>query len=400
MGPMGDGKAVPVPPCAQLAAAPDRLARRDYFILPFLSLLTVLIMFAGAETLTRMMWNAHEENSCAIPDETRNGFYRFKSNCMARTKSAESTWVTYHFNECGYRSNTSCNAVRPDTLRIAILGSSLSFGFNVPYEDTYYARSSDELTRLCRRPVDVQNLGKPKLSPIFAYRTVEDALALKPDVVLYVLAPFDLEQQIDPKALAELDDPVHPLAATAVYEPLSLMRRIQLLLTESRTLLVAEHFLLQNRDTYLRLYLNYGDKADFLRQPFTPAWQRRFIDMDRIIGGMADKLKAAGVPFVVIPVPSRAEAALLSAAQGPPGVDPFAFGRRLEEIANTHGASYLDLMEPFSKIRNSENLFLIVDGHVAAGGQQVIATRLTRKLIDGSIPAFAACGSAMTQARR
>jgi hypothetical protein len=96
------------------------------------------------------------------------------------------------------------------------------------------------------------------------------------------------------------------------------MRRLQILITESRAVLVAEHFLFKNRDTYLRLYLRYGDKADFLRQPFSTAWQRRFDDMDLIIGGMAEKLRSANVPFIVIPVPSRAETVLLSMPRRPP----------------------------------------------------------------------------------
>jgi hypothetical protein len=394
---MSDDNRAPDTPQAETGTAPETLPRRDYFILPLLSLLTVFLMFVISEATTRALWYAHEENACVISDDPVDG-YRIRPNCTARTKGAESPWVTYRFNECGYRSNTSCGPVPPGTLRIAILGASVSQGLNMPYEDTYFARSAEQLSQLCGRPIDVQNLGKPRASPIYAYRRVQDALTLKPDVVLFLLAPFDLEQQIDPKALAERDDPAHRVVTTDVYEPLSLMRRIQLLITDSRTALVAEHFLLRNRDTYLRLYLHYGDKADFLRQPFTPLWQRRFADMDLIIGGMADKFHTAGVPFIVIPVPSRAEAALLSSPAVPAGVDPFAYGHELEKIADAHGASYVDLMAPFSKIPDANSLFFIVDGHLADLGQKVVATSLTRKLVDGTIPAFAGCANGTARA--
>ena len=129
---------------------------------------------------------------------------------------------------------------------------------------------------------------------------------------------------------------------------------------ESRTVLVAQHFLFQNRDTFIGMYMLYGDKADFLRQPFTPAWQQRFADLDLIIGDMADKLRAAGIPLVVIPAPSRAEAALLSSCSSfVRNVDPSAFGRQqLEMIALKHGAVYVDLMAAFRDIPNSGELVL------------------------------------------
>lgn len=369
------------------------ISRRDYLFLPLVSALTVVAMFCITEAVTRVVWSSHDDNTCGI-----DGF-QVKANCTARSKTPEGPWTTYRYNECAYRSNTSCGPVAPGTVRIAILGASVSQGMNIPYEDTYFARSADELRRRCGLSVDVQNLGKPGSSPIYAYRRVDEVLKLKPDAVLFLLAPFDIEQQIDPQVLAERNDPERVLATNAVHEPLSLMRRLQKLIIDSRTVMIAEHYLLMNRDTYLRLYLNYGDKADFLRQPFTPAWQRRFADMDLVIGGMADKLHTAGVPFIVIPVPSRAEAALLSMSKPPPGTDGAAFGRTLEHIAAAHGASYVDLMAPFSAIPDSQNLFLIVDGHVSPNGQKIVAENVVAKLLDGSVPAFAGCAHDIRSAR-
>jgi len=102
-------------------------------------------------------------------------------------------------------------------------------------------------------------------------------------------------------------------------------------------------------------------------------------------------VRAAGVPLIIVPVPSRVEAALLSSPQLPPQVDPYAFGREIEAIASKHGAGYLDLMKPISDIPNAENLYYTVDGHVAADGHKVIAEELVRKLLDGSVPAFSRC---------
>src|SRR6202012_3968476 len=99
----------------------------------------------------------------------------------------------------------------------------------------------------------------------------------------------------------------------------------------------------------------------------------------------------AGVSLIIMPVPSRAEAALLSTTRPRPHIDAGAFGRLLECIAAKHGAGYLDLMKTFRQIPKSEHLYYVVDGHLTPDGQQVVAARLADKLLSGSVPAFAGC---------
>ena len=206
---------------------PATLPRRDYYLLPLISLSTILLIFGVSEFLTRVIWAEQKTASCTIIDPIAGD--HFKPNCTVRTKNAEGPWTTYQYNECGYRSVTSCGPKPPGSIRIAILGSSVSQGLYVPYEQTYFARTSAELSRSCNRPVDVQNLGVPGSSPIYAYRRVQEALALQPDVVLYLLAPFDLEQRIDPKELAARNAPARKDAPAkrAVQLTLSPMKRLE-----------------------------------------------------------------------------------------------------------------------------------------------------------------------------
>lgn len=382
LNPPGD-TSVEIPPTRR------GLTKRDFFLLPLTSILTVVFILGVCEIATRKFWKEDKSSSCTTEDAKAG--VRFKPNCTVVSKNAEGPWTTYHYNDCGYRSESSCRSKPPGTVRVVILGSSVSQGLYVPYQQTYFAIAAGKLAERCQHPVDVQNLGIPGSSPVFAYRRVEEALSLKPDVVLYLLAPFDLEQQIDPTELAQRHSAARPPFKVAAKLNVSAMKRFESALTESRTLLVAQHYLFEDRETFLRMYLRYGDKADFLRQPFTPAWQRRFADLDLIIGDMADEFRAAGVPLVVIPVPSRAEAALLSSPVQRPGTDPSAFGRTVEAIAARHSAEFVDLMEPFSRIPESEKLFYVVDGHITVEGEKVIAENLLRKLEDGTIPAFAAC---------
>ena len=382
---------------AESSSSPQSLPTRDYLVLPLLALATILVMLGASEILTRLIWAEQQANPCIVDDPIAGA--RFRPHCIVRSKNAEGPWTTYQYNQCGYRSPTSCGPKPSGTIRIAILGSSVSQGLYVPYEDTFFARTSTALSRICNRPVDVQNLGVPGTTPLDAYSRVNEALALTPDVVLYLLAPFDLERRIDPKALRDRNNPARTSSLAAVHLTLSPLKRLQAMLIHARTVLVAQHYLFRNKDTFLRMYMLYGDKADFLRQPFTAAWQQRFADLDLIISDMAAKVRVAGVPLIVIPVPSRAQAALLSSQQRPPHVDPFAFGFQIETIASNHGAAYVDLMEPFSSIPHSEDLFYVVDGHVTADGQGVIARHLSQKLLDGSVSALSHCRAPQSAAR-
>ena len=150
---------------------PSPLPRRDYILLPLLSFLTIVLMFAASEMFTRLFWVQHKSFNCVIEDPVEGD--RFKPNCTERTKLVEGPWVTYSYNDCGYRSITSCGPKPAGAIRIAITGSSMSQALHVPYEDTFFDRASRELASRCGRPVDVQNLGVPGLSPtthIVAFR--------------------------------------------------------------------------------------------------------------------------------------------------------------------------------------------------------------------------------------
>jgi SGNH hydrolase-like domain, acetyltransferase AlgX len=240
----------------------------------------------------------------------------------------------------------------------------------------------------------------PGSSPAYADRHVREALGLNPDVVLYLVVPYDLNQQILSKGLSEPDEPSLTASPAAIQAAVGPLTRLEHLVIQSRSLLAAEHFIFQNRETYIRSYLMYGDKADYLRQPFTPVWQRRFAEFDVALGDIADRLHHAGVPLVIVAVPSRAEAALLSSSQLPAHVDPFAFGRAIQAIASKHGAGYVDLMGPVSRIPNAENLYYPVDGHLTSEGHKVVAEALLQKLQDGSVQAFSHCESPQSAERR
>jgi hypothetical protein len=372
-------------PVVSSAAAANRLPRRDYIILPLISLLTVLVLSAVSEVCARIVWPAQAANSCLVLDPVDGN--RYKANCTSRTKIAEGPWTTNNYNECGYFSVTSCKTKPASAVRIVILGSSIGEGIRVPYEQTFFSLVSGALSRKCNRSIDVQNLCVEKLYPTQVLRRVKEAIELKPDVILFILCPGDVAKA---QALAERNNvapgsSVAPNSASVLVKFKIWLKRMSL---ESRSVLLAQHFLLQNKDVLLRLHLVFGDKIE---QPHAPGWQQRFTDLDRIVGNMAGQLRSAGVPLILVSVPSRPQAAMLGLRQLPPDVDPFAFGRQIDMIAAKHGAGYVDISEAFSHIPDSEDLFYVVDGHPTAEGQKVIAQYIEQKLQDGSVPAFSHC---------
>lgn len=360
---------------------------KDYILIPLISLITVLFMFGTAEFATRLMWPEQSDDVCVHKDEF--GVLRAQSNCTSQTKIAEGPPVSYHFNECGYRTFDSCGAKPPGTLRIVMLGSSITEGLHVPYEQTFAERTARALTRAAGRKVQVENLGLATLSPLNCYRRVDEAIALRPDVVVYAVAPFDLDQAMDPVQLANRNNPrVVAIGPQAHYAKPTLLKALQRALNDSRTFLVAQHYLFSNTDTFLRIYLAYGDKADYLRQPLSPRWQARYSDFNLVLTDMAERFHRAGIPLLLMAVPSRPEASLLSVEHPPPHTDGFAFDRTLEQMAAKLNVGYVDGISEFAGTSHSDRLFYIVESHITGDGHAVLARALVRNLLNGSVPAF------------
>ncbi len=161
-----------------LAGPGERLPRRDYILLPLISLITIIAMIAAAETVSRVIWPDYSVDPCFL-----SGGHH-KPNCSAKLKTMEGPAYIESYNECGYRTLASCGPKPPGHIRVALLGSSFALGFAVPYEDTYAVKTEQQLSKACQRPVEIQNLGAEQLQPLQMYRRVYEALALQPDLLI------------------------------------------------------------------------------------------------------------------------------------------------------------------------------------------------------------------------
>ena len=360
-----------------------KLPRRDWVILPLIALTTIALMAGICEFAGRIVW-PEQDDTCFIAD-TKGVHYQ--ANCRSRVKIAEGPWIENAYNNCGYRSQEPCGPKPLDSIRIAVLGSSSSYGYGVLYKSIYTTLASEKLNRECNRHVEFQNLGVMASPLKDTFLRTDEALALKPDLLLLVLDPFDVVRfnEFNPNTTeavganqAKKDGPdwLH----AAVINPLK----------NSRSATILEHFMYQNPATYENLYLLSGDTADYLRVPFSPLWQRRFTNLDAMLRSMMAKTQPTNVPLVVLLTPMVMQGALMNT---PPraGIDPAAFNREVTRIASKYDIRVIDPLNGFAGQFDVMNLFYVVNGHLSAEGQPIIAEYVNEALLSGKYAAFGGC---------
>lgn len=362
-----------------------KLPRRDYFLLPLVALLTLIVMIGSTEFVAERKFNEMDDDTCRL-----SGTGKHKPNCSVTLKAMEGPTYLESYNTCGYRSLAACGTKPSGHIRISVMGSSFALGDNVSYEKSFIGVTERDLNAACPRPVEFQNLSAIEQQPLALYRRTDEALALKPDVLLLTFSPTDADVNYTDQEIADRDNPV-PVEKHKPRPKVSLIKRLSLLKIAPATLLASRHFLFQNQAKYLRLYMNTGDQADFLRQPFTPIWQRRIDQLDIVIGAIADKAHAQGVPVVFAPGLQRAEIGFMSESTLPPGIDPYAFEREMTRIAAKHGLINIDPDPYFSHIPNSSNLFYAIDGHLDSNGNGIYAQALTDGLLQAGLAPFQGC---------
>lgn len=364
---------------------------RDLWLLPLISILTVLVMLAAAEVCARFWWPEQLDNSCRIPD-SQVGF-RYRPHCSAAMKSAEGPWYTNDYNGCGYRSAAPCGPLPDGTRRIAMVGSSVSEGYLVEYANTIGARLESEMSELCGAPVEVQNLAAYGYNGRRLVLRVEEALTLKPAAVLLVIMPFDVLDQDHEEPGASSRE-----AAGAGPPSQSLVHRLFELASYSRSLTVARSLIFANDPTlYAQLYLHNGDKADFLRPPLTAAWEERLRRFEFWISQIADRTSSAGVPLTVVFVPNQAQVSLAASPSVLPSADPEVLQKAIETIAHRHGFRFIDELQALETVSRPGTLYYQVDGHPSGKGQRFVAHDVAEHYVDDERGPFTNCRSAFTR---
>ena len=148
---------------------PERscLPKRDWIILPLLSLLTLCVLIFLLEFISSRMFRESDTStlSCLILTDPKTGV-RAIPNTVCWQKLAESPLVEYKFNNCGLRSEVPCGSKSSGTIRIVSIGSSISEGFAVPFDQTFAARLPKVLSLATGRKVELDNQAMQWGTPI------------------------------------------------------------------------------------------------------------------------------------------------------------------------------------------------------------------------------------------
>jgi hypothetical protein len=394
------------------AVKPLSWRRRDWVLLPALSLLTISFMAVSAESLSRWFYPVTQvgfQNCFPTNDPTGNAAANANSVCWEQTAES-SLKAEYRFNSRGHRAGTELNPKPPGTYRIVLIGSSFTQGLFVPREKTFAALLPGELSMETGRKIEVYNEatgGKFRGGPFPTRNSVQhfdQILAAQPNLILWAITPDDIvnaestENTGSPDAGTLKSD---RLSATGSAKPRSFWNKIIASIAkgtfserlksrweETRTSLVLKHLLIssESQDEYIKSYLKNGENASFLKTEPDLRWQLQLRYFDAELAEIAELAKNSGVPLVAVFVPNRPLAAMLSKGSWPAGYDPFKLENEVRDSVVNHGGRFINILGDYRNTPGSERGYFPVDGHPDADGHAVISRFLAKELTSGAVP--------------
>lgn len=410
------------------------------FLLPAIAVVTVCVLTGAMFLLANLSLPRRHtlREDCMVFNDRSTG-PRGIPNSVCWENNLESQPVEYRFNSCGHRAGMECDAKPSGTYRIVLVGSSVAFGPWVPRENTFAAVLPAELSRRTGRTIDVYNEGIIWKTPRRLPLAFNQIMAAHPDMILWVIGPWELEHIADPGPEQESLPATAPkpgppaISAAGPAEPgflghtryrikqafaeksatktasdladiasnvllsqynAKLGPKVDRLLAalpqDERSKVFFQHFFYQSETQYLTATLMDRQENEFLLEDPGPAWQTRMNQFDRYAADVEGKAKAAGVPFVTVLLPTRAQAAMISMGEWPAGYDPYKDGREVQAVITRHGGTYIDILPEFRSVPNPEHGYFPVDGHLNADGHAMVGHLLAKALTTGASPAFPA----------
>jgi hypothetical protein len=364
------------------------LPRRDWILLPVLGLTTAVLLICSTELIARQFYALSRTSGeeCMVLNSSSNSLGGIP-NSVCWEKIPEGKLTEYRFNSSGYRSDTEFGPKLPVTFRIVVIGSSFVVGARVSIEEAFATRLSPELSQMSGRKVEIVNLGMAGAGgyPSVVDLRFKDALALKPDMILRIVTPWDIQNQL---ATIPTSDRITSPAAQK-----SRIAEFILSVFDQRwqAAFMLRHLLYETQSQYVKSFLMGGDShynTGFLRAEPNAEWKKLLLRFDSSDADVEKRVKAAGVPLVAVFLPLRVQAAMISMGEWPAEFDPFKLDNELRPIITGHGGIYIDILPDFRNIPNPEQGYYPVEGHLNARGHMIIARLLAKELTSGAVPAL------------
>jgi hypothetical protein len=373
-----------------------KLPRRDWILLPLLGVVVVVVLAVSTELIARRTYFslATGGESCLVRSDPVGGA-RGIPNSVCMEKIPEGTLTKYRFNSSGYRNDFNFGPKPPGTFRIVMIGTSMVAGFRVPREETFGALLPPELSRLTGRRIELLNEGMPWRSPRMTALHYDDVFGPKPDLILWVLSPIDIEKS--PAEWAAQKDggshgePRHvSVIARADLAAQAFAGSIENTFGYPQTITLLRDFLYGSASQYVKSSLNSSKyQKNFLKTEPGAEWQQRIAEFDLSAASLETQASKEGVPVVAVLLPDRTQVAMISMmGDWPKGFDPYKLNNELRAAITSHGGIYLDILPDFRSVLNPQRGYFAVDGHLDAHGHEIITGMLARALTSGAVPAL------------
>jgi len=387
-----------------MTSAEPPVSKRDWILLPALSLLTIGVIVCAVEISARILFAESKTTTlkCLVVNDPSTGV-RAIPNTACTQKIAESKLVTYSINSCGHRAGMECGPKAPGVYRIVMVGSSYNYGMWVPREQSFAALLPEELSRRTGRKVELYNEAMQWGTPHSVDLRFDEVLAARPDMILWPITPMDIGSvdEVLPWVGPQANDPktsmgVWQRVVTALGSKspsqfvADVWARIASDLNKTRSVLLLQHAIFQSQSQFVTQYLMQPEASDYLHSEYSPDFQEHLKSFARYYADVQARADSIGATVVVALLPERAQAAMISMKQWPDGFDPYKLGSEVRSIVTAGGGTYVDVLGEFRSIPNPERNYLPVDGHPTAEGHAIISGLLAQALTDGTAPVLRA----------
>lgn len=269
---------------------------------------------------------------------------------------------------------------------------SVAVGRYLPVQKTIAEFLASQIEKRVPQPVEVYNASMMQGSLESVGLRFEEILADKPDMVLWIVTPHDVEQA----NFVPYEDPTSQLPAEArgslsvkkawylikqAYVNRSIAELARTHFDRTRTALALRHLLYQSRGIYLRSSLMQSDSdAGYLKRRPSEIWRERIKEFGAQFAENRARAMAAGVPLVIVSIPSREQAALLATSDEHHDIDPYGLDRSLQSIVAAQGGTYMGILSDLRGVPDPERLYYPVDGHPNERGTYLIANALADRV--------------------
>jgi hypothetical protein len=374
-----------------------KLPRRDRILLPMLSFLTICFLAGSVELIARQMFTQFGTpgEDCMVLNDPATG-PRGIPHSVCRGKVPEGELTEYRFNSSGYRDDVNFGPKSPGTYRIVMVGTSVALGMRVPQERIFATLLPDELSHRTGRKVELYNESMPRRSPHIIALDFKDVLSARPDMILWILTPPDIEgtawavsRTNDAKSLGVWAKTWHRIRTTFAHE--SFASLYSKAFNHPRTAILLRDILYASPSLYVKSsFIRTNYRKAFLKSEPSPKWQMRLEEFDSNAADIEGQAREAGIPIVAVLVPDRTQAAMISMGDWPRGFNPYKLDGDLRSIIVSHGGIYIDILPDFRTIPNPQLGYFAVDVHPNADGHRIISGLLAKALTSGAVPALRA----------